>query len=196
MDQAANSAAGAANTVNMVNKAMKSAQAAHAAVGAAKAGATATTAGTTLGTALGGPLGALVGKIVTSKTFWKVIGGILAAILLFMFIVANFFGIILSYLGFLNANDYVAQSQNADVANLQIRIEELFEEKENSKEDIAALLEGQRDLLLVDIDADFPSNYSEYETYEVFDEYKTKMKDHLSRYLSYLLSEQWSSSHL
>ena len=37
-------------------------------------------AGATTGTALAGPLGAVVGVIVTSKTFWKVIGGILGAI--------------------------------------------------------------------------------------------------------------------
>jgi len=203
MDQAASGAAHAAKTAgsihsaaNMANKGLKSAQAAHAAAGAAKAGAAAATAGTTVGTALGGPFGAVIGKIVTSKTFWKVIGGIFAALLLFMFIIANFFGIILSYLGFLNADDYVMQARNADVANLRIRIEELFKEKENAEDDIAEIIESQRDLLLDGIEADFSDNYTDFETYHVIDEYETKMKDNLPRYLAYLLSEQWSGSQI
>ena len=78
-------------------------------------------AGATTGTALAGSLGTVVGMIVTSKTFWKVVGGILMAIFLWMFIIANLIGIILTYLGFADADAFANEAQSEELANLKVR---------------------------------------------------------------------------
>lgn len=87
VSQAAQTAGQIQKTVNQViqgagaaQKAAHTSQAAYAATASAQGGAAA--AGATTGTALAGPLGTVVGVIVTSKTFWKVVGGILMANLL------------------------------------------------------------------------------------------------------------------
>lgn len=59
------------------------AQAAYSVISAARAGSTA--AGAAVGTATAGPLGTVVGFLVTTKTFWKILGAVFAAILLFLF---------------------------------------------------------------------------------------------------------------
>ena len=56
------------------------AQAAYSVISAARAGSTA--AGAAVGTATAGPLGTVVGFLVTTKTFWKILGAVFAAILL------------------------------------------------------------------------------------------------------------------
>lgn len=94
VSQAAQTAGQIQKTVNQARqgagaaqKAAHTSQAAYVATASAQGGAAA--AGATTGTALAGPLGTVVGVIVTSKTFWKVVGGILMAIFLWMFIIAR-----------------------------------------------------------------------------------------------------------
>ena len=82
-------------------------QAAQAVLGAAKGGVQA--AGAAVGTALGGPLGTVVAAIVTSKTFRRILAAVAAFIFLWLFIIVNFIGIILSYLGFASADDFARQ---------------------------------------------------------------------------------------
>lgn len=165
LDQAAGTASQAAQTAGQVKKAVNQAkqganaaqkaahtsQAAYAATASAQGGAAA--AGATTGTALAGPLGAVVGVIVTSKTFWKVIGGILGAIFLFMFIIANLIGIILTYLGFADADAFANEAQSEELSNLKIRIEQIFDQEEYERE-ILAIIEQNRDLKIEEIDAD------------------------------------------
>ena len=73
------------------------AQAAYSVISAARAGSTA--AGAAVGTATAGPLGTVVGFLVTTKTFWKILGAVFAAILLFLFIIVNFIGILCHFKG-------------------------------------------------------------------------------------------------
>ena len=101
-----------------------SAQAAYAVSAAAKGGTAA--AGAATGTALAGPFGAIVGTLATSKTFWKVIIGIFLFLFLWMFIIANLIGIILSYLGFANADSFANEAQSAQLSNLRTRVEEVL----------------------------------------------------------------------
>ena len=204
LDQAAGTASQAAQTAGQVKKAVNQAkqganaaqkaahtsQAAYAATASAQGGAAA--AGATTGTALAGPLGAVVGVIVTSKTFWKVIGGILGAIFLFMFIIANLIGIILTYLGFADADAFANEAQSEELSNLKIRIEQIFDQEEYERE-ILAIIEQNRDLKIEEIDADKEKNYSDYQL-SVIDEYETKFKRNASYYLSIFLLDIWDNS--
>lgn len=165
-------------------------QAAYAVTTAAQGGATA--AGAATGTALAGPLGTIVGALLTSKTFWNIIVGILAFIFLWMFIIANMIGIILSYLGFADANSFANEAQSAQLSNMRTRIEQVLANEDYEKE-ILAIIEQNRDLQMQEINADKAENYADYEL-QIVDEYETKLKRNLSSYLAVFLTETWDNS--
>lgn len=197
VSQAAQTAGQIQKTVNQIRqgagtaqKAAHASQAAYAATASAQGGAA--TAGAATGTALAGPLGAVVGVIVTSKTFWKVVGGILTAIFLWMFIIANLIGIILTYLGFADADAFANEAQSEELANLKIRVEQILDKEEYERE-ILAIIERNRDLKLEEIAADKEENYSDYEL-SVIDEYETKFKRNAGYYLSIFLLDIWDTN--
>lgn len=197
VSQAAQTAGQIQKTVNQIRqgagtaqKAAHASQAAYAATASAQGGAAA--AGAATGTALAGPLGAVIGVIVTSKTFWKVVGGILAAIFLWMFIIANLIGIILTYLGFADADAFANEAQSEELANLKIRVEQILDKEEYERE-ILAIIERNRDLKLEEIAVDKEENYSDYEL-SVIDEYETKFKRNAGYYLSIFLLDIWDTN--
>lgn len=197
VSQAAQTAGQIQKTVNQARqgagaaqKAAHTSQAAYAATASAQGGAAA--AGATTGTALAGPLGTVVGVIVTSKTFWKVVGGILMAIFLWMFIIANLIGIILTYLGFADADAFANEAQSEELANLKVRVEQILD-KEEYEHEIMAIIEQNRDVRLEEIAADKQENYNDYEL-SVIDEYETKFKRNASYYLSIFLLDIWDSN--
>ena len=166
------------------------AQAAYSVISAARAGSTA--AGAAVGTATAGPLGTVVGFLVTTKTFWKILGAVFAAILLFLFIIVNFIGILLSYLGFMDADSFANQAQSQELNSIRSRIELILEE-ESYRNEILSIISQERDVKLQEIQADWSANYSDY-TLEIVDEYETKLKDNLEYYLGIFLLEQWDES--
>lgn len=197
VSQAAQTAGQIQKTVNQARqgagaaqKAAHTSQAAYVATASAQGGAAA--AGATTGTALAGPLGTVVGVIVTSKTFWKVVGGILMAIFLWMFIIANLIGIILTYLGFADADAFANEAQSEELANLKVRVEQILDKKEYEHE-IMAIIEQNRDVRLEEIAADKQEKYNDYEL-SVIDEYETKFKRNASYYLSIFLLDIWDSN--
>lgn len=166
------------------------AQAAYSVISAARAGSTA--AGATVGTATAGPLGTVVGFLVTTKTFWKILGAVFAAILLFLFIIVNFIGILLSYLGFMDADSFANQAQSQELNSIRSRIELILEE-ETYRNEIFSIISQERDVKLQEIQADWSANYPDH-TLEIVDEYETKLKDNLAYYLGIFLLEQWDES--
>lgn len=166
------------------------AQAAYSVISAARAGSTA--AGAAVGTATAGPLGTVVGFLVTTKTFWKILGAVFAAILLFLFIIVNFIGILLSYLGFMDADSFANQAQSQELNSIRSRIELILEE-ETYRNEILSIISQERDVKLQEIQADWSANYPDY-TLEIVDEYETKLKDNLAYYLGIFLLEQWDES--
>ena len=197
VSQAAQTAGQIQKTVNQARqgagaaqKAAHTSQAAYVATASAQGGAAA--AGATTGTALAGPLGTVVGVIVTSKTFWKVVGGILMAIFLWMFIIANLIGIILTYLGFADADAFANEAQSEELANLKVRVEQILDKEEYERE-IMAIIEQNRDVRLEEIAADKQEKYNDYEL-SVIDEYETKFKRNASYYLSIFLLDIWDSN--
>lgn len=166
------------------------AQAAYSVISAARAGSTA--AGAAVGTATAGPLGTVVGFLVTTKTFWKILGAVFAAILLFLFIIVNFIGILLSYLGFMDADSFANQAQSEELNSIRSRIELILEE-ETYRNEILSIISQERDVKLQEIQADWSANYPDY-TLEIVDEYETKLKDNLEYYLGIFLLEQWDKS--
>lgn len=171
-------------------RAAHGAQAAYSVISAAKAGGAA--AGAAVGTATAGPLGTVVGFLVTTKTFWKVLGSVFAAILLFIFIIVNFIGILLSYLGFMDADSFANQAQSEELNSMRSRIELILEE-ETYRNEILSIISQERDRKLQEIEADWSTNYADY-TLEIVDEYETKLKDNLAYYLAIFLLEQWDES--
>lgn len=165
------------------------AQAAYAVSAAAKGGTAA--AGAAKGTALAGPLGAVVGALVSSKTFWKVVAGIFLFLFLWMFIIANLIGIILTYLGFANADSFADEAQSAQLSNLRTRVEEVFGNEEYAK-NILAVIEAERDANLDEIRKDQAKHYKEHELV-VVDEYETKLKRNISAYLAVMMAENCDS---
>ena len=159
-------------------------------ISAARAGSTA--AGAAVGTATAGPLGTVVGFLVTTKTFWKILGAVFAAILLFLFIIVNFIGILLSYLGFMDADSFANQAQSQELNSIRSRIELILEE-ESYRNEILSIISQERDVKLQEIQADWSANYPDY-TLEIVDEYETKLKDNLEYYLGIFLLEQWDES--
>lgn len=191
-DQAAEKAAQAAKAANQVYQTAHSVQAAQAAIGAAGSGGA--SAGATVGAAAGGPLGAVIAAVVTSKTFWKFIGALLVIIFLVMYIVANLLSLVLSYIGFGSPDDYVSQAKQAELLNLQTRIEAVLSQPE-AKNEVLSLLEGKRDTILEEIEADFDgSGCDEYEI--IRDEYEEVLVPQLSRYLAVMLEEKWTGSQI
>lgn len=166
------------------------AQAAYSVISAARAGSTA--AGAAVGTATAGPLGTVVGFLVTTKTFWKILGAVFAAIFLFLFIIVNFIGILLSYLGFMDADSFANQAQSQELNSIRSRIELILEE-ESYRNEILSIISQERDVKLQEIQADWSANYPDY-TLEIVDEYETKLKDNLAYYLGIFLLEQWDES--
>lgn len=170
---------------NSVNIATHTAQAAYAVSAAAQGGMAA--AGAATGTALAGPLGTVVGALVSSKIFWKIVVGIFLFLFLWMFIIANLIGIILTFLGFADADSFANEAQSAQMSNLRARVE-LVMEKESYAKEIHALLVGERDRNLQEIQADQAAHYAEHELV-VVDEYETKLKRNISHYLAVMLAE-------
>ena len=166
------------------------AQAAYSVISAARAGSTA--AGAAVGTATAGPLGTVVGFLVTTKTFWKILGAVFAAILLFLFIIVNFIGMLLSYLGFMDADSFANQAQSQELNSIRSRIELILEE-ETYRNEILSIISQERDVKLQEIQADWSANYPDH-TLEIVDEYETKLKDNLEYYLGIFLLEQWDES--
>ena len=191
-DQAAEKAAQAAKAANQVYQTAHSVQAAQAAIGAAGGGGA--SAGATVGAAAGGPLGAVIAAVVTSKTFWKFIGALLVIIFLVMYIVANLLSLVLSYIGFGSPDDYVSQARQAELLNLQTRIEAVLSQPE-AKNEVLSLIEGKRNTILEEIEADFDgSGYNEYEI--IRDEYGEVLVPQLSRYLAVMFEEKWTGSQI
>ncbi len=180
----------AAQGAGVAQKAAHGSQAAYAVTAAAKGGGTA--AGAAAGTALGGPLGTVVGTLATSRTFWKIVAGVFAALFLWMFLIANMIGIILTYLGFADADAFANEAQSAELSNIKVRVESILK-KEEYRREILALVEQARDQKLQEIQSDTAANYSDYEL-TVVDEYESKLKMNTSYYLAILLSEVWDTS--
>ena len=180
----------AAQGAGVAQKAAHGSQAAYAVTAAAKGGGTA--AGAAAGTALGGPLGTVVGTLATSRTFWKIVAGVFAALFLWMFLIANMSGIILTYLGFADADAFANEAQSAELSNIKVRVESILK-KEEYRREILALVEQARDQELQEIQSDTAANYSDYEL-TVVDEYESKLKMNTSYYLAILLSEVWDTS--
>lgn len=194
LDKAVEMAARTVRAAGQAEKLAHSIQAAHTAAGAAKTGAAAS--GTAVGTALGGPLGVVIGVLVTSKTFWKVVGSILLAILLFLYIIVNSVSIIFNYLGFENADSYISQARTAECQNMKKQIETLFTKEPDFKREIYDLIEENRDVILNQIDDDFTDKKDGYDGYEVEDEYESVLKPNLSQYLAVLMEENWNGSQI
>ena len=167
-------------------------QAAYAVTASAQGGASA--AGAATGTALAGPLGTVIGVAVTSKTFWKIIGGIFAFIFLFMFLIANMIGILLSYLGFANADSFANEAQSAELSNLRTRIEKILD-KEEYRNELLSVIEQGRDIKQQEIQADKAEKYADYEL-KIIDEFETKLKRNVSYYLAILLEESWGTNEI
>lgn len=167
-------------------------QAAYAVAAAIKGGGTA--AGAAAGTALGGPLGMAVAALTSSRTFWKVMSGIFAGIFLWMFLIVNMIGIILTYLGFADADSFVNEAQSAELSDIKARIEAILE-NESYEQELLELIRQARDENLQEIHADKEANYAEYEL-TVIDEYETKLKRNMSYYLAMLASGAWDRSSL
>ncbi|MFR5631492.1 MAG: transglycosylase SLT domain-containing protein [Monoglobales bacterium] len=194
LDKAAEMAARGARAAGQAEHLTQAIQAAHAAAGAAATGGA--VSGATAGSALGGPLGAAVGALVTTRTFWKVAISIVLFLLLFAYVIVNAVGIILLYLGFENAEEYVMQAREAECENIRIQIETLFEQDTECYREICELIEAQRDLQLERIEEDYSDNWEDYDGYEVEDEYETILKPNLSQYLAVLMEEKWSGSQI
>lgn len=204
LDQATNAAMQTAQTAqqvqNIADKARKASdaaktaahasQAAYAATASAQGGAAA--AGAATGTALGGPLGTIIGALATNKTVRNILIGILAAILLFMFLIVNMIGILLSFLGFVDADSFVNEAQSAELSNLRTRVEKILD-NETYKKEILSIIEQNRDGKLQEINADKAEKYADYEL-SIIDEYETKLKRNISYYLAVLLAETLDSS--
>lgn len=198
LDEAAENAARIIRAAEQSEKIVHAVQAAHKTAGAAKAAGTAAGAvsQTTIGAALGGPLGMAVGALVTSRTFWKIVGSILAALLLFLFLIVNSVSLIFSYLGYENADAYVAEAREAECRNLKAQIETLFSEQPEVRAEICGMIEEERGRILDEIREDFSENWDDCDEYEVEDEYEVVLKPALSQYLAVLMEESWSGSQI
>ncbi len=194
LDKAAETAARIVRAAGQTERIAHTIQAAHAAAGAVKAGGAAS--GAAVGTALAGPLGTVAGALLTSKTFWKIVGSILLAILLFAYILVNSVGIIFMYLGFADADGYVSQARAAECDNMKVQIEALFTADPAYKTEIYGLVEGFRNQAAAEIQDDYDNNQSGYDGYEVEDEYETVLKPKLSQYLAVLMEESWNGKQI
>lgn len=198
LEQAAEMAARTVRAAGQAKHIAQSMQVAHQVAGAVKAAGAAgsTVGGTAAGTALGGPLGAVIGELATSRTFWKVTGGIFAAVFLFLYLIVNSVSLIFSYLGFTDADSYVSQAREAECANIRNQIDLLFSEKPEVKAEICAVIEGKRDERIREIGENFSDNWDDCDDYEIEDEYESVLEPNLSQYLSVLIEETWSGSQI
>ena len=193
LEQAAEMAARLGRAAGQAERVVRSIQAAQAVAGAVKTGAA--VSGAAAGTALAGPLGTVIGAIITSKTFWRIVGAVLAALVLWMFLIANSVGIIFTYLGFESADSYVAQARQAELQTIQAQIEQIFSDEAYWTE-ITDLLEGYRDQKLEEIEDDFTDNWDGYDAYEVEDEYESILEPALAKYLAVLIEESFNGSQI
>ncbi len=142
-------------------------------------------------------MGAVIGAVLASKSFWKAVGAVLAAVLLFLYMIVNSIGIIFSYLGFADADSYVSQAREAEYQNIKLQVETLFSESpELRARKLCALIEGYRDQMLDEIGVDFRENWDGYDDYEVEDEYESRLEPMLSQYLAVLIEESWNGSRI
>ena len=153
LDKAAEMAARGTRAAGQAGKIAQAVQSAHGTMAAAATGGAAS--GAAVGSALGGPLGAAVGALVTSRTFWKVIISLLLSVLLFVFILVNGVGIIMAYLGFGDADGYVARARAAEYENIKNQIDTLLAEDSQLAGEIYELIEGERDSLYEKMSEDF-----------------------------------------
>ena len=160
-----------ADGIKNAKNAAKGAQAAYSTATAAGG----SVAGSTIGTAIAGPLGTVVGFLVTNKTFQKVVAAIMAAILLFLFIIVNFIGILFSYLGFMDANSFANEAQSKELAAIRSRIEQVLE-VEAYQTELLSIISQEHDMKLQEIQADYQANYREHKL-TIVDEYETRLKD-------------------
>ena len=177
-----------ADGIKNAKNAAKGAQAAYSTATAAGG----SVAGSTIGTAIAGPLGTVVGFLVTNKTFQKVVAAIMAAILLFLFIIVNFIGILFSYLGFMDANSFANEAQSKELAAIRSRIEQVLE-VEAYQTELLSIISQEHDMKLQEIQADYQANYREHKL-TIVDEYETRLKDNLSYYVGILLMQKWDST--
>lgn len=177
-----------ADGIKNAKNAAKGAQAAYSTATAAGG----SVAGSTIGTAIAGPLGTVVGFLVTNKTFQKVVAAIMAAILLFLFIIVNFIGIMFSYLGFMDANSFANEAQSKELAAIRSRIEQVLE-VEAYQTELLSIISQEHDMKLQEIQADYQANYREHKL-TIVDEYETRLKDNLSYYVGILLMQKWDST--
>lgn len=198
LDSTANAAMQAAKTAKQAKKiadsiksAKNTAKGAQAASSIATAGG-GSVAGSTVGTAVAGPLGTVIGFLITNKTFQRVVAAIMAGILLFLFIIVNFIGILFSYLGFMDANSFANEAQSKELAAIRSRIEEVLEVEEYQTE-LLAIISQEHDIKLQEIQADYEANYKEHKL-TIVDEYETRLKENLPSYIGILLMQKWDST--
>ena len=177
-----------ADGVKSAKNAAKGAQAASSIATASSGGV----AGSTIGTAVAGPLGTVIGFLVTNKTFQRIVAGVMAAILLFVFIIVNFIGILFSYLGFMDANSFANEAQSKELAAIRSRIEQVLE-VEAYQTELLSIISQEHDMKLQEIQADYQAKYREHKL-TIVDEYETRLKDNLSYYVGILLMQKWDST--
>ncbi len=194
LDHAAENAARLGRAAGQMEQVAHSMQAAHAAAGTAAAGGAAS--GAAAGTALGGPLGTIIGALASHKTFWKVIGSVFLTIILFAVIIVNAVGILLSYLGFSDADSYVNQARQAEYQIIKNRIDTLLTEDDSLKAEILAMIETESQVQVDKIREDYDDNQSGYDGYEIDNEWEQDLKPKLSQYLAVLIEEEGSGSQI
>lgn len=149
-------------------------------------------AGSTIGTAVAGPLGTVIGFLVTNKTFQRIVEGVMAGILMFLFIIVNFIGILFSYLGFMDANSFVNEAQSKELSAIRSRIEQILEVEEYQTE-LLSIISQEHGKKLQEIQADYEANYKEHKL-TIIDEYETRLKENLPYYIGILLMQKWDST--
>lgn len=149
-------------------------------------------AGSTIGTAVAGPLGTVIGFLVTNKTFQRIVAGVMAGILMFLFIIVNFIGILFSYLGFMDANSFVNEAQSKELSAIRSRIEQILEVEEYQTE-LLSIISQEHGKKLQEIQADYEANYKEHKL-TIIDEYETRLKENLPYYIGILLMQKLDST--
>lgn len=198
LDSTANAAMQTAKTAKQAKQiadGVKSAKNAAKGTQAASSIATASggsVAGSTIGTAVAGPLGTVIGFLVTNKTFQRIVAGVMAGILMFLFIIVNFIGILFSYLGFMDANSFVNEAQSKELSAIRSRIEQILEVEEYQTE-LLSIISQEHGKKLQEIQADYEANYKEHKL-TIIDEYETRLKENLPYYIGILLMQKWDST--
>lgn len=198
LDSTANAAMQTAKTAKQAKQiadGVKSAKNAAKGTQAASSIATASggsVAGSTIGTAVAGPLGTVIGFLVTNKTFQRIVAGVMAGILMFLFVIVNFIGILFSYLGFMDANSFVNEAQSKELSAIRSRIEQILEVEEYQTE-LLSIISQEHGKKLQEIQADYEANYKEHKL-TIIDEYETRLKENLPYYIGILLMQKWDST--